>query len=81
MPLDNKLMLLKEFWDAPNQAYFDQKTIAAVTTYSRAWLERSRHLGEGIPYKKLGRKCIYQKADVIKWINSHPSTISLKDYL
>jgi hypothetical protein len=59
---------ISAFWAAPESALFDQIVVAAVIGYSTAWMERKRWEGEGIPYRKIGRKCRYVKRDVLEWL-------------
>jgi hypothetical protein len=65
-----------EFWAAPDEAFFNQATIAAVLCCSEAKMERDRWAGTGTPYHKIGRRCLYRKADVVKWIEGHSPTLS-----
>lgn len=57
--------LIKRFWQAPDEAMFNQKTVAAVTCRSTYWCERMRWAGGGIPYRKNLKKCLYRKLDII----------------
>jgi hypothetical protein len=68
--------LVAIFWAAPEEALFNQKTIAAVLSCYESKMERDRWAGSGIPYYKFGRRCLYRKSEVIKWIEGHPSTLS-----
>ncbi len=72
----SKSELVAEFWAGHDQALFDQVTIAAVLRCSEAKMERDRWAGTGPPYRKLGRRCLYRKADVVKWFEGHPPLIS-----
>lgn len=60
------------FWEAHNEALFDQKKIALVVGLSEKWLERMRWAGGGIPYKKIGRRVFYRKCDVVAWLSARP---------
>lgn len=73
---DRKPDLVSTFWAAPDQAFFDQKTIAAVLCCSESKMERDRWAGGGIPYYKIDRRCLYRKADVVKWVEAHASAFS-----
>lgn len=66
-----KTKTLQEFWQAPNEALFNQKTIAAIRCCSTSTLERDRWAGDGIPYIKVKHKCLYRKADVVNWLKQH----------
>jgi len=76
----NQLVLIQEFWKSPEQALFDQKTIAAVRCCSTSSLERERWAGDGIPYLKVKHKCLYRKTDVVNWLNQHQTLSSTSQY-
>ncbi len=62
----------KEFWNAPPEALFDRKAIAAVLEYKVSWLERNAWAKKNsIPYLSGPRKCLYRKMDVLAWIEKH----------
>lgn len=46
--------LIRQFYDAPREADFDQKEIARVVGYSESWLERARVYGGGPAFVRLG---------------------------
>lgn len=60
---------LTNFWEASDEALFDQKLIANALQFSEAKLERDRWKGEGIPFLKLGKSVRYRKRDVLQWLN------------
>jgi hypothetical protein len=72
--------LLREFYDAPDQALFSQESVSAVRGCSIALSERDRLTGRGPPYLKLGRLVKYRKADVLEWINRHQTFSSTSEY-
>lgn len=72
--------LVKEFWNAPMEALFDQKTIAPVRGCSEALCERNRWDGGGPPFIKDKRSVRYRKADVVKWLDSHRRFSSTSEY-
>lgn len=63
--------LVQIFWSAPKEAFFGQETVAPVTNKSTKTLECERWRGSGIPYRKVGGRVLYQKCDVINWLESH----------
>ncbi len=67
---NNRAQLLAEFDAAPEWAWFDQRTIAAVRDCSEATLERDRWAGTGIPFVKDGRSVKYIKSDVLEFLRS-----------
>lgn len=68
------------FWMAPDTALFSQKAVSLVICKSEAWLEWKRHSGDGIPFRKIGRRCLYQKSDVVAFINKHQIVHSTSEY-
>ena len=76
----NTAELIKLFWEAPKEAYFAQKTIAAVISRTTKTLECDRWRGKGIPYRKCGGRVLYCKSDVIAWLESHKVVTSTSEY-
>lgn len=72
--------LLREFYEAPDEALFSQETVSAVRGCSEALSESDRLTGRGPPYFKLGRLVKYRKADVVDWINRHRTYRSTSEY-
>lgn len=72
--------LIKAFWDAPLSAFFSQKTIALVRNVSEKKLEADRWKGVGIPYRKVSGHVLYQKADVVTFLESHELVRSTSQY-
>ena len=50
----------------------NQKEVASIIRKSEAWLERQRWLGEGIPYRKIGRNVFYQEDDILIFLEEQP---------
>ena len=71
---------VSDFWDAPDHALFNQVIISLVINKSQAWLEWKRHSGDEIPFRKIGRRCLYQKSDVVAFINQHALVASTSEY-
>ena len=72
--------LVKIFWTAPIEAFFGQETIAYVSNKSNKTLESDRWRGVGIPYRKVSGRVLYQKRDVINWLESHALVTSTSEY-
>jgi hypothetical protein len=72
--------LVQLFWDASFEAFFGQETIAPVTNKSIKTLESDRWRGRGIPYRKVSGRVLYQKRDVINWLESHVLVTSTSEY-
>lgn len=68
------------FWLAPTEAYFTQKIIAAVLSKSTKTLECDRWRKTGIPFRKIGGRILYQKRDVVEWIESHARVSNTSQY-
>ncbi len=71
---------IKNFWVAPSEALFSQETIAAVFCLSTKTLECDRWRGAGIPFRKVGGRVLYQKHDVIQYLESHELVTSTSEY-
>ena len=70
---------LTEFYGAPDNALFNQITVAHIRDCSTATMERDRWAGGGIPFIKIGRAVKYCKADVLEWLAQHqPQTSTSK---
>ena len=76
----NPERLVATFWTAPDEALFDQKTIAAVRDCSESLCERDRWAGKGPRFVKQGRLVRYRKSDVVEWLNSHQTFSSTSQY-
>lgn len=71
---------LKEFWDAPLTAFFNQKTIAHIRNVSEKTLESDRWRGTGIPFRKINGRVLYQKSDVVAFLEGHNLVTSTSQY-
>ena len=69
----HRLILLQEYEQAPESAYFSQETVAAIRNCSRATVERDRWAGTGIPFVKMGRLVRYRKAEIAAWLEQQPA--------
>lgn len=63
--------LRKDFADAPDEALFETKTVAAFISMSESWLSNKAVRGGGIPYTKLSNKRLYKKKDVLDWLEAN----------
>lgn len=63
-----RLAFLTEFYSAPAESLFDQKTLCAVLDCSSALAERHRWAGTGVPFIKIGHAVRYRKSDILKYI-------------
>jgi len=66
--IQNRSDALAEFYNAPDEALFNQKTVAFVRECSKFTMERDRWSGNGIPFVKIGRAVRYRKVDVVDWL-------------
>lgn len=59
-----------EFYSLPPEALIDRETVAAVRYVSRQTIELEAIRGGGIPYRVIGRRSLYRKADVMSFMES-----------
>ena len=71
---------VQNFWSSPKEAFFRQDEISAVINKSVKTLEADRWRGVGIPYRKVGGRVLYQKQDVVNWLESHKLVNSTSEY-
>ena len=50
----------------------DQAAVADLLQLSEHTLRTWRHLGKGPPFRKLGGRVIYERADVEHWVSHQP---------
>lgn len=67
----DRVKLLEEFNAAPDDAWFSQKTPAALRDCSEALIERDRWAGGGIPFVRCGRSVRYSKRAILGWLSKH----------
>lgn len=72
--------LVRQFWLSPEEAYFNQFTIAPVTGRTPKTLECDRWKKCGIPFRKVGGRILYKKSDVINFLESHVLVTSTSQY-
>ena len=72
--------LVQIFWSAPMEAFFGQETVAPVVDCSTKTLECNRWRGKGIPFRKVNGRVLYQKCNVINWLESHALVSSTSEY-
>ena len=58
-----------QFWDAPDQALFTERTLVALTGLSEAYFQRARWSGDGPKFLKIGSRVRYRKLDICAWLN------------
>ena len=63
--------LVKLFWDSPIDSFFTQEVIGPVIGVQSKSLEMQRWRRKGLPFRKVGGRVLYNKKDVIDWIESH----------
>jgi hypothetical protein len=68
------------FWMASLEAYFNQGVIALITGRSVKTLECYRWKKSDIPFRKVGGRVLYQKKDVIEWLENHQLVTSTSAY-
>lgn len=70
---------LSEFYSAPDEALFNQITVAHIRDCSTATMERDRWSGGGIPFIKIRRAVKYRKTDVLLWLDQYMPQNSTSD--
>ncbi len=75
---DNELVQI--FWAAPNEAFFSQDTVSAVTGRSIKTLECDRWKGSGLPFRKISGRVLYRKSDVVTFLEGHELVKSTSEY-
>lgn len=59
--------LRREFWQLPPEAFVDRDTAGAAVYLGRDSMESLAIKGGGPPYRRVGRRALYLKADVLLW--------------
>jgi hypothetical protein len=67
--------LRAEFWSAPDNAELPREVTAAGICRSVGWMELKALTGGGIPYRKVGRRVLYCKADVLAWLEANSQRV------
>jgi predicted DNA-binding transcriptional regulator AlpA len=65
-----------QFWDAPDQALFTERTLVELTGLSEAYFQRARWSGDGPKFLKIGSRVRYRKLDICAWLNRAESAES-----
>ena len=65
-----------EFWSLPDHALVDRDTVAAVRYVKRQTIEGEAIKGGGVPYRRIGRRALSTKADVLRWIEAHSAVVA-----
>lgn len=73
MSLNN---LINEFVEASPKALLNTKIVSAYTGLSISWFNCKAVSGCGIPYRKVGRKRLYQKQDVLDWLEANTKKVN-----
>jgi hypothetical protein len=71
-----RLELLAEFEAAPSSTLLPQSYLAAICNCSESTIARDRGLGRGCPYIRIGKRVLYCKLDILKWLEQHRPGLS-----
>ena len=63
--------LRNEFIEANDFALLPTEVVSSYLGLSLAWFHAKAVKGNGIPFRKIGHRRMYQKNEVIFWINAH----------
>lgn len=69
-PARTEADLRGEFYALPAEALVDRETVAAASYRSYQTIEILAIKGGGPAYRRVGRKALYRKADVVAWMES-----------
>ena len=72
----NQIQLRDSFIEAPLEALLDTKTVSAYTGLSISYFHCKAVHGGGVPYRKVGHKRLYQKQDVLDWLDKHTKKVT-----
>ncbi len=53
-----------------NQQYLDEKGVSSLTRLALSTLRNNRHLGRGFPHIKVGRRVLYNRDDIVRFLES-----------
>jgi hypothetical protein len=67
--------LRAEFWSAPDNAELPRNVTAMGIGRSVGWMELKALTGGGIPYRKVGRRVLYRKADALAWLEANSQRV------
>lgn len=65
--------LRREFWSLPPDAYVDREMQAAVRFVSTQTIEAEAIHGGAVPYRRIGRKALSTKRDIVARIERAPA--------
>ena len=68
--------LRREFVEAPEEALLTRPIVAAGIGYSLSWLEVVATHGNGPPFYKRGRRVLYKKLDVLRWLEANSQRVN-----
>ena len=54
-----------------DEALLTQREARVLLPFSDAWFEKKRRVGDGPPYKRMGRRILYPKAALLKYIEAN----------
>ena len=64
------------FLSAPADALLPTKIVAAYLNKSISWFNNKAISGGGVPFIKLGNKRLYQKQDVLDWLELNTKKVN-----
>jgi hypothetical protein len=54
-----------------NKRWMDVGDLVAYTGMSKSFWDKRRHFGDGPPFAKIGKRCLYDIADVDRYLEQH----------
>lgn len=79
-PKQSDSELIQFFWNSSMSAFFSDEVIAPVAGCSRKTLQCDRWKKSGIPFRKVAGRVLYQKKDVVSYLESHALVTSTSEY-
>jgi hypothetical protein len=64
--------LPEKTWKIPDGEWWSEKEVSRVANISIQTLRNWRFAGKGPTYQKVGRRVVYQRSDVLEFMNSFP---------
>jgi hypothetical protein len=79
--MQNKSQIRADYYNSPDDAWFDTKSVSIIIGRSVPWLHAKAHAGGGIPFFKMGQTRKYKKSDIESWLMQHaPRYCSTSEY-
>ena len=68
--------LREQFVKADSNVMATTEEVSAYTGLSVSWFNTKAVEGDGIPFRKIGKRRMYMKQDVLDWLEKHCPKVS-----